>query len=96
MGKVEIRGYIDPRTGEYKRTTEDADERQVAEDLGFIFAWKFYWDGPQATDKTYLYEREAWLTSDAREAWLADLTEEQRTLLSEALPPEELLDVGEG
>jgi hypothetical protein len=94
----QIRGYIDPRTGEYKRTTEEADEQQVHEDLAFIAAWRYYWDGPDyfnAPDRGLqhyqpTYDRETWLISDAREAWLASLTEEQRQMLADCPPPEEV------
>jgi hypothetical protein len=86
----QMRGYIDPRTGEYKRTTEEADEQQVHEDLAFIAAWRFYWDGPLGKDKTPMFEREAWLNDIERGAWLENLTEEQRQMLADCPPLEEV------
>jgi hypothetical protein len=86
----QIRGYIDPRTGEYKRTTEEADEQQVHEDLAFIAAWKLYWDGPLGLDMTPKYEREMWIASSVRDEWLEELTEEQRQMLADCPPPEEV------
>jgi hypothetical protein len=94
----QIRGYIDPRTGEYKRTTEEADEQQVHEDLAFIAAWRFYWDGPARNlpvedGRQTFYtpdDREEWLLSEERAAWLASLTDEQRQMLADCPPPEEV------
>ncbi len=87
--EVEIRGYTDPRTGEYKRATE-ANRDEVLEDMGFMFAWKFYWDGPVQADQTPIYERETWLNSARREVWLDALSTEQREMLADAPPPEEV------
>jgi hypothetical protein len=60
--ELKIRGYVDPRTGEYKIARE-INAAEVQEDLGFIMAWKFYWDGPlvSQTDKRPVYDRETWL-----------------------------------
>jgi hypothetical protein len=98
----QMRGYIDPRTGEYKRTTKEADEQRVHEDLAFIAAWRFYWAGPvrdlpaedASGDRRQIFftpnDREEWLLSEEREAWLAALTEEQRQMLADCPPPEEV------
>ena len=69
--EAKIRGYVDPRTGEYKRATEE-NEAEVQADLGFIIAWNFYWNGPlvSPSEKRPVYEREEWLGSEARRAWL--------------------------
>ena len=51
----------------------------MQEGIGFLIAWNFYWDGPlvSPTDQTRaVYDREEWLTSDARQAWLDDLRDE--------------------
>jgi hypothetical protein len=89
--EVKLRGYVDPRTGEYVRTTKETSEEQVAEALGFLQAWKFYWDGPlSANDGQSLYDRETWLYSDGRRAWLDDITDEQRKMLEDSFPPEEV------
>lgn len=99
MEKVEVRGYVDPRTGEYVRATE-AGKEEATEALGFIMAWKFYWDGPMTemfSDErdvgphfSPLYDRETWLNSRERRAWLDSLTEEQRQALADVPPPEEV------
>lgn len=91
----QIRGYIDPRTGRYKWASEENAE-QVKEDLGFIWAWRFFWDGPinHQTKEPYV-DRQTWIESDGRRAWFESLTEEQRTMLQEAPPPEEVPSLAE-
>jgi hypothetical protein len=88
---LNIRGYVDPRTGEYKIARE-ANAAEVEADLGFIMAWKFYWDGPlvSQTDKRPVYDRETWINSDERQAWLDALSTEQRQMLEDSFPPEEV------
>jgi hypothetical protein len=101
MEQMEIRGYVDPRTGEYVRTNGDTDPQKVHEDLAFIAAWRHYWDGPLAeliapvddvdNGRLYpVYDRERWLASGKRKRWLAGLTEEQRQMLADVPPPEEV------
>lgn len=87
--EVEISGYTDVRTGEYKEATE-ANREEVLEDIGFMMAWKFYWDGPATEDHQPIYDRKTWLVSDRRRTWLAALNDEQRDQLFTAPPPEEV------
>jgi hypothetical protein len=100
--ELKIRGYVDPRTGEYKIARE-ANAAEVEADLGFIMAWKFYWDGPltagvwsrdgsEWVEKKGgpVYDRESWLASDERQAWLDALSTEQREMLEDSFPPEEV------
>ena len=88
---TQLRGYVDPRTGEYVRTTRETSPEEVAEALGFLQAWKYYWDGPISIDDMQpLYERAAWVESEARGTWLAMLTDEQRHQLAASFPPEEV------
>jgi hypothetical protein len=92
---VQLKGYVDPRSGSYVRTREDADPEQVAEALGFIQAWKFYWDGPLGIEMdsnvtTPMYTRQEWFASERRSQWVASLTEEQQRMLEDSFPPEEV------
>ncbi len=90
MTEVEIKGYVDPRTGEYKYATE-ANRDEVREDMGFLFAWKFYWDGPlDAESREPVYKRMQWIPSDRRTEWLMSLSQEQRDMLLDSHPPEEV------
>jgi hypothetical protein len=91
METQQIRGYIDPRTGEYVRTTEDSNPTKVAEDIGFIRAWGFYWDGPLNLDRAPVFDRRTWINSPMRKEWVDSLTEEQQAMLSGTQPPEEVL-----
>ena len=102
--QIEIKGYTDPRTGEYVSATE-ATQEQFEEAYGLMQAAKFYWEGPVekrivlGADRILkdvlkpIYSREAWLQSDRRQDWLDSLSEEQRQMLAECLPPEELMPV---
>ncbi len=87
--EAKIYGYTDPRTGEYKQATE-ANRYEVLDDMGFMLAWKFYWDGPQTEDQQPIYDRETWITSERRSTWLEALSPDQRTQLVTSQPPEEV------
>ena len=87
--EAKIYGYTDPRTGEYKQATE-ANRAEVLDDMGFMLAWKFYWDGPLREDQRPMYDREMWIVSDRRDEWLAALSTDQRTMLVGSQPPEEV------
>lgn len=87
--EAKISGYVDPRTGEYKRATE-ANREEVLDDLGFIMAWKFFWEGPVERGAGPIMDRETWLASGRRLDWLDALTDEQRSQLAQAPPPEEV------
>ena len=103
--QIEVKGYTDPRTGEYVSAAE-ATQEQFEEAYGLIQAAMHYWDGPVQKrlvlgadhilkhEVTPAYSREAWLESDERQDWLESLTDEQRQMLAECLPPEELMPVG--
>jgi hypothetical protein len=88
--EVKIQGYTDPRTGHYVRATE-ANRDEVLEGLGFMMAWKFYWDGPVFTNGNHVFDREEWLVSERRSQWLNSLTDEQRFQLEDSFPPEEVV-----
>ena len=91
--EAQIRGYIDPRTGEYKLATE-ANAEEVKEDMGFLIAWKFYWTGPLTlVNREPVYDRETWLVSEQRQTWLDALSTEQREMLADSFPPEEIPDL---
>ena len=87
--EAKIYGYTDPRTGEYKQATE-ANRAEVLDDMGFMLAWKFYWDGPQTEDQQSIYDRQTWITSERRSTWLDALSTDQRTMLVGSQPPEEV------
>jgi hypothetical protein len=90
---IQLKGYVDPRSGSYVRTREDADPEQVAEAIAFDTAWRFYWDGPigrYVDGHAPIFSREEWLASDERGYWLGALTDEQRQMLLESHPPEEV------
>lgn len=88
--EAQIRGYTDPRTGEYKRATE-ANQDEVLEVWGFINAWKFYWEGPiDAETRKPVSTREKWLEAPIRSQWFDALSEEQRAMLADTPPPEEV------
>lgn len=86
---AQIHGIVDPRTGDYVQVTE-ANKDEAAELLGFVMAWRYYWDGPLVGVTQPLYDREAWINCAARCAWLDDLTDEQRKMLEDSFPPEEV------
>lgn len=87
--EAKISGYVDPRTGGYKRATE-ANREEVLDDLGFIMAWKFFWEGPVERGAGPIMDRETWLASDDRAGWIGSLADEQRQMLADAPPPEEV------
>jgi hypothetical protein len=91
---IQLKGYVNPRTGSYVRTREDADPEEVAQAIAFDTAWRFFWNGPigQYVDgQAPVYSRQQWLASEARQAWLEALSKEQRAMLADTSPPEEVL-----
>lgn len=87
--EAQIRGLTDVRTGEYVKATE-ANRGEVIEALGFMFAWRFYWDGPLSEDQRPIYGREEWFASDERGGWIGALSEKQQQMLEDSFPPEEV------